>query len=547
MTSRRRWVAALLVVAVLVPTGAAANGTRRNDRAVLTPAPDNYRAGAGDDRVWGRPGDDVLRGGPGADQLWGDKGADRLLGGPDADRLTGGPGVDSLRGEGGDDVLNARDGRADTAVVGGDGTDTCLIDWADLAVTDCEDPQYEPVDSDAVVNRGWTPTAYDTCPKALHDQFTVVGPDGKRYPTWHPPTTVDPATGETCTFGHEHGADPHESDLYDWVAEHFAAPGHPDEAGIPFGYVSEELVDYAAANPDSPTRFEDHVGHKVEFVDDLRLLDRDGRYLYVEGTDTRVECDVLMKMHQGSHSADATMNNVHEVLYAARCNDGTELISTTMAGFGNANEFNRSCAPGTVVDTGTASPYPDFEGRRTIPDQGCIDQFVLVSPTGATDIWSIYENWEIETTLTRPDGSVLAEYDPWLAVRNPSRYHRAGQPVGRVLDAAWAVDPADSGVVNRQPWLTPAGVEPYEFRSPDSPFDGAQRDLYLRDTEVRNDGGPTRWYTDPWGGNASTTPFAGSICQLVSATDNSAQPELKRRLFGRDTDYGAGNGVHAPN
>jgi hypothetical protein len=295
------------------------------------------------------------------------------------------------------------------------------------------------------------------------------------------------------------------------------------------------------------------VGHKVEFVNDLRLLDQQGRYLLTpgpEGTDVRVECDVMMKMHQGSHSPDATMNNVHEVLYAARCNDGTELISTTMAGFGNANEFNRSCAPGTVVDTGTASPYPDFGGRRTIPDQGCIDQFVLVDPTNPaafSDIWSLYENWEIETTLTQADGTVLAGYDPWLAVRNPSRYFRAGLPVGRPLDAAWEVDAADSGVVNRQPWLTPASVEPYDHRSPDSPFDGAQRDLYLRDTEVRNEGGPTRWYTDPYGGNASTTPFPGAICQLVSPTDNADQPELERRLFGRDTDYGRNNGVHAPN
>ena len=44
----------------------------------------------------------------------------------------------------------------------------------------------------------------------------------------------------------------------------------------------------------------------------------------------------------------------------------------------------------------------------------------------------------------------------------------------------------------------------------------------------------------------SPTPFPGSICQLVSATDNSAYPPLERRLFGRERDYG-GQGVHAPN
>src|SRR6185312_14613428 len=45
----------------------------------------------------------------------------------------------------------------------------------------------EPQPSDAYANRNWSPTTYDTCPKALHDSYSVVGPDGKLYPTWHPP------------------------------------------------------------------------------------------------------------------------------------------------------------------------------------------------------------------------------------------------------------------------------------------------------------------------------------------------------------------------
>ena len=53
----------------------------------------------------------------------------------------------------------------------------------------------------------WTPGPNDTCTKEQHDAYSVVGPDGKLYPTWHPPT--DPEFG--CTFGHEHGADPRTS------------------------------------------------------------------------------------------------------------------------------------------------------------------------------------------------------------------------------------------------------------------------------------------------------------------------------------------------
>ena len=39
----------------------------------------------------------------------------------------------------------------------------------------------------------WTPGPNDTCTKDQHDAYSVVGPDGKLYPTWHPP--VDPKTG----------------------------------------------------------------------------------------------------------------------------------------------------------------------------------------------------------------------------------------------------------------------------------------------------------------------------------------------------------------
>ncbi|MES4792641.1 MAG: hypothetical protein C4321_06300, partial [Chloroflexota bacterium] len=41
----------------------------------------------------------------------------------------------------------------------------------------------------------------------VHDRYVTTGPDGKTYPTWHPP--VDPQYG--CLFGHEHGADPRTS------------------------------------------------------------------------------------------------------------------------------------------------------------------------------------------------------------------------------------------------------------------------------------------------------------------------------------------------
>src|SRR5450755_4263926 len=38
----------------------------------------------------------------------------------------------------------------------------------------------------------WVPDSLDSCSPAIHDAYRTVGPDGKWYPTWHPP--IDPIT-----------------------------------------------------------------------------------------------------------------------------------------------------------------------------------------------------------------------------------------------------------------------------------------------------------------------------------------------------------------
>ena len=79
----------------------------------------------------------------------------------------------------------------------------------------------------------WTPGPNDSCTKEQHDAYSVVGPDGKLYPTWHPP--VDATTG--CSFGHEHGRDPRGSDLYLIVGD------------MPLGVANEALETWDPANP----------------------------------------------------------------------------------------------------------------------------------------------------------------------------------------------------------------------------------------------------------------------------------------------------------
>jgi hypothetical protein len=56
------------------------------------------------------------------------------------------------------------------------------------------------------------PQILGDCPAWVHDWFTVTGPDGNTYRTWHPVTVrLEPSNpnSPTCTFAHEHGDPPH--------------------------------------------------------------------------------------------------------------------------------------------------------------------------------------------------------------------------------------------------------------------------------------------------------------------------------------------------
>jgi hypothetical protein len=390
--------------------------------------------------------------------------------------------------------------------------------------------------------RNWQPTAYDTCPRELHDRFAVIGPDGKAYPTWHPPVITDPATGRPCTFGHEHGRDPGGSQLRDWVAEHLAASGRERYAGVPFGLATEALNAWAAAHPGTLTRQEDHVGYKVDYENDVRLLAADGR-------DIGVTCDYLVLVHQGSHSPDATANNVHELLYASRCTDGTELISDIVGRFGDPGEYTRACGDGPAIPT-IANGYPGGEGSRRIPDRTCALADVLVPAGRTTSAWALYEKWSTvgELRTAAPDDPPLASFMSAFGVFDPSRYAdpASAARIGRSLDLCREVEPNGdraNGVACDAAAQQGLG---YPFDDPRSPFNGTHRDVYLQETTVRNDGGPRRWWTDPYGGNASPTPFPGAVCQLVGAVDNSVRPTLQERVFGRNRSNDA-DGVHAPN
>lgn len=374
----------------------------------------------------------------------------------------------------------------------------------------------------------WTPGPGDDCTAQQHDAYAVVGPDGKLYPTWHPP--IDPATG--CSFGHDHGRDPRGSALYAQVGP------------VPFGLANEALEDW------DPTgiRNEDHVGHKIEWENGVEM-----RF----GSDAAnaifdVRCDVLTKLHQGTHSRDAFTNNVHELVYHVRCTDGTAMHVTMLAAIGTPGQFERSCDRVTIV-VGPATPAnsPDGGGVRIIPDRFCVEQAILRLPGERSDFGVLHESWQTSNRLVAEDGRALAFFNPYFQAFRPSRFYdpSLASIVGRPIDLCYEVLPdgrqAQGGECEE---ATGGGtIVGISFDDPRSPFDGVRRQVDINDNVVRNAAGPEVWYTDPYGRHGRTAPFTGSVRQVLARIDNDrGDLQLAGPTIGRDRDYGSPR-VHAPN
>ena len=385
---------------------------------------------------------------------------------------------------------------------------------SDSAIVDVNDAPAGP----SRAFSAWAPGLFDTCTIEIHDQYATVGPDGKLYPTWHPPE--DPTTG--CTFGHEHGRDPAGSDLYAAVGD------------IPFGYANE-VADL----------FAPHVGFKVEWENDVEMsvgLGAVGESLF------RVTCDVLVELHQGSAGAGAFINPLHELVYHAKCTDDTELHFTKISTIGHAGEFVRSCDSDVHIEVAPGEPAgaPDGGGKRRIPDRECVLQHILVADSVDSNFRSgLRESWQLSESLRNADGQRLASVGPYFNVHNPSRYYDPASPslVSRPIDLCYEVlanaNQARGGLCE--------GVVPgITWDDPRSPFDGAHRDVDINSIRLSNKNGPEIWYTDHFGRNGQTEPFEGSIKQFIARRDNEAVTPSGPAV-GRKRHYGEGQGVHPPN
>lgn len=378
----------------------------------------------------------------------------------------------------------------------------------------------------SVAYLAWKPGTGDTCPLEVHNQYRTLGPDGKLYPTWHPP--VDPATG--CSFGHEHGRDPHGSNLYGRVGD------------IPFGYANEVLDTW---DPNG-RRHEDHVGHKIEWENDVPMS--------LEGIANEVldlRCDIMTKLHQGTHSKDAFTNNLHELVYHIRCSEGTEMHVTIMSPIGRPGEFTRSCDD-VRVQVGPATPAnsPDGGGQRKIPDRVCVERHVLVAQGQNTSFSNgIHESWQTSNAIRLESGRTVASFDPYYQVNLPSRFHDPllADLTGRMINVCYMVesngDRARSTTCNN---ATANGtLTDLVQTDPRSPFNGVSRFVDINSNRVDNAEGTQVVFTDPFGKHGRSTAFAGSIRQVISRTNNSAVPFHGPRI-GSNRNYG-GTGVHAPN
>lgn len=170
----------------------------------------------------------------------------------------------------------------------------------------------DPIDH----GRPAAPDGTPMCAQWVHDRYVVHTPDGRTWPTWHPPR--DPRYG--CAFGHEHGSSPR-------AFHYFRRTGMPA-----FGPIG----DFAGSD-------EPHAGFKV-FV-----VNRDRKGLAW-----------MMVLHQGSASPRRGTVRFHSLEIWLFRRRGGRLVAHTrhMADFGQAVP---NCPDAALPKT----------GMRLLPSPAC--------------------------------------------------------------------------------------------------------------------------------------------------------------------------------
>lgn len=447
----------------------------------------------------------------------------------------------------------------------------------------------------------WAPVAgVDTCTQAEHDEHFVIGPDGKKYPTWHAPTRTR-SGGAICSYGHEHGQNPANSPLFAQIQLHFAYDANSngtleqselDASGVPFGYVAEQLDVFNAASIPPITaaqgrRHQPHTAYKIVHAFSTR-----SRIAGNVVTPNFVGCSHLVAINQDTQTADAFASSLHEAIVALDCTSAgssgpypVRLIASGMMSFGNAGTFDASAlastTPQAIAPTGQGAVPPNSAasttGRRAIPAAvGGVNRMwdnAFVAIGSASNLLdAVGERWAAEFVLSGAAGT-YATVRPSVTALEPIRFYdpaRAGN-IGRTVELCYTGlnaggllvnEPTQSGTIVRQvrgsnecsvlgadtarPSTALANRTGYD--SSTSPFRNCRREVNFGNVTVANGGRDAIQYSNPFGGAVQgTRSNLAPVKQHIAAVNTALLAggiELEAVRFGANDCVPS---LHAPN
>ncbi len=409
---------------------------------------------------------------------------------------------------------------------------------------------------------GVADTLSDSCVR-LHDSYWTRGPDGKVYATWHPPVVTE--NGEQCFFGHEHGDNPAASPFYSQgTYQDLKDQGF---IPVPFGYANEVLA------ASGGNRHEDHFGHKL-FRENFRMAY--GNSVDAgEVTSTGSACDALLKLHQGTHSADGLSNHLHEAIAHVNC-DALEGYApsrahvTALVPIGRPGWFSNNCSgaypvPGQTDGTrgslennaptgvNPASNVPvvlgfplrmvnfsdatqndiinRVDGERIIAGAGCLNTWQDQASSKVNNRrfgQAMNDTWVRPLTITNSVGEDARFYlKSYYSVHNPSRVFYVTD--GGAVTIQSSVDacrnpPQGPNIPNRPSDLCQQVLNNplITVRDEASPYNGTIRNLNFKTLDLDNNTGSTTLWTDAFGREISSTNAEFAIRQYISTGYNGA-------------------------
>jgi hypothetical protein len=306
---------------------------------------------------------------------------------------------------------------------------------------------------------------------------------------------------------------------------------------------------------------------------------------YYKGSDsntyfhTGVACTHLHKFHQGTHSADAILNNLHEVIFHSSCTStnanginapsiypNNTVLLTGMMAFGTPGGYKRFCGNDRFLQVCPQGTNSDGSCKLTDPllsklpnainsnslGRNMVDRSCLENISGITGeyYFTPYEIWEGDLAIETAGGDLLAEHGRQWDVLDPIRFVDPKSATGFSYNSL----ECGNGLLGNRTLAcetSTGNYGPAPWDSPRSGFRGLKRTTYFGRNRVSNPGGSQTWWTDPLGGNAVTSQFSSGLKQKISPVEAdicrlSVCSTLNDRSIQRQFNDG-GRTVHAPN